>query len=77
MVGKGLTLRGIIKDAVETMCVTMWCICRVASTSIKKIIYVVCYYVHITNTAVLVLHSTTVATSLHVSSYLYRSVLFF
>ncbi len=46
----------------------MWCICRVASMSIKKISYVVCYYLH-TNTVVIVLHSTTVATLLHVSSY--------
>ncbi len=36
-----LTLRGRIKDAVETMCVTMWCICRVASTYIRKLSYVV------------------------------------
>ncbi len=44
---------------------TTWCICCVASTSIK----ILCYYLH-TNTAVVVLlHSTTVVTLLHVSGY--------
>ncbi len=48
-----LTLRGRIKDTVETVHI--------------KLSYV-CYYLH-GNTAVIALHSTTVATLLHVSSY--------
>ncbi len=46
---------------------TMWCICRVASTYIKNYL-MFCYYLH-GNTLVMALHSTTVATVLHVSGY--------
>ncbi len=54
-----------MKDAFETMCVTMWCICYVASMSIKQLSYIFCYYLH-GNTAVI---ATTVATLLQVSGY--------
>ncbi len=67
-----LTLRGRITDAVETMCMTMWCICRVAGTSIRKLSYVVLLpaYKHSGN---IVIHSTTVVTVtlLHACKWLY------
>ncbi len=52
-----LTLRGRIKDAVETMCMTMWYICCVASTDINIILFY--YYLH-GNTLVIALHSNAI-----------------
>ncbi len=72
-----LTLRGRIKDAVETicmtMCVTMWCICRVASTSIRQLSYVVLLsaYKHSGN---IVIPSTTVVILLHACMWLLQCI---
>ncbi len=54
-----------MKDAVETMCTTMWCICCVASTSIKKIILrcvlLSAYYKHSGNNVTSLLVNTCMA----------------